>query len=694
MIITVVTVKPDSSLVKEIITLGDANTATLGFLPVAAFKQYAEQGGMLAAVNESDALLGYLLYRTPQRKNHATVAHLCVAPEYRGQGIAHKLFAELQSITRLLHGIDLHCRQDFNEASQLWQKLGFSPINEKAGRGKQPTVLIQWWYQHPHQSLFDLIPPTQQKIRVAIDANIFFGMADIKGSDEVKALSADWLTPLVSYVTTPELKPEINRNTKPNIRENYERKMKAFEELTAPPNRFYQVETELRAKYINRITDNARSDLAHLAWAIAASDVDFLVTCDKDLLGIAFDIYEKYQLRIFRPVDLVLHLHELEQIEEYKQVRLAGTQLVIRSVKTQEDTQLADVFQYTDSETQAEFLTHLRRFLSNPIETPCYVVEEKGTPVLLFCYQRTLTDLIIPLIRINIKAAPILLVRYFLFRFITLAASERKFFTCISEANLHEMIKQALQEDIFQHVDGIWIKPNLLVALPATQAAATFDEALIVHTHLRPYYNVHLQVLHQPHLLTNAKMISEVERAFHPAMITDAQITCVLIPIKQTWMSMWFDEELANATLFGADENRAFNREGVYYSSANRKFITPGRLLWYVTKNGHSASNGIRACARLDEVDTGSASELFQRYKHLGIYEWPELMQLAKNDPDAKLTAFRFSDPQRFKHPVLLSQLTQICKEVTGNEPPIYSPSSVPPEVFMKVYKIGMGLNG
>ncbi len=67
--------RPD--LLPEVIALGKANRATLGFLPEGAFIDHTARGWILVVPDaEGDELLGYLLYRVVQDK--ATITHLCV----------------------------------------------------------------------------------------------------------------------------------------------------------------------------------------------------------------------------------------------------------------------------------------------------------------------------------------------------------------------------------------------------------------------------------------------------------------------------------------------------------------------------------------------------------------------------------------------------------------------------------------
>ncbi len=158
---------------------------------------------------------------------------------------------------------------------------------------------------------------------------------------------------------------------------------------------------------------------------------------------------------------------------------------------------------------------------------------------------------------------------------------------------------------------------------------------------------------------------------------------------------MWLDEELASATLFGADR-RAFNREGVYYSKAKRGGLpAPGRIVWYVKKNENVPSTScVRASAQLDEIIVGSANDLFQQYRHLGILEWEQLLKYADNNPEELFTAFRFSDLELFKHPVDRETLNRLYKNETGKKSaPYFSPSPIPTSVFVQIYRLGMGLS-
>jgi hypothetical protein len=691
----IIDVKPNSPVLHDVIALGDENSETLGFLSRETYRHYAEKGSLFAAIEENGTLVGYVIYRTLRKANYAVIVHFCVSTRFRGPTSINLLFDALRDRTKLLNGLFLKCRRDFKNPTQMWQHLGFQPIGEVRGRGKQETTLTKWWYQHPHASLFDLRPADDEQILVTIDGPIFFDLCDPSATPESQALVADWLPTQLEYLITPELSNEINTVSSKSARQAYKKREQSYGEAKATIEDFKTKERELRTNNPDLRSANVSSSLKHLAWMIADSRSRIFVTKNEELLAVAFGIHAHYQVRILRPSDLILHLDELSRMSEYQHMRLAGTDLNIRQIKSQEDTQLAGIF-HVDSETTGDFLHVLRVHLTNPTAATCYVVEDGGLPLALFVYRRVDNDLDVPLFRINSELRQKVLVRYLLLRFITKSAGEGRLFTIVTDGKLHPEIEEALQEDIFQRVGTSWIKPNLAIVAKGAEVADMLDKALDTHTDLRPYYETHLQVLRQPTSLEDAKLMSDIERILHPAKIADANLPAVLIPIDDTWMSMWFDEELASGTLFGADRQRALNREGVYYSKAKRGgLLTPGRILWYVKKNENvSGTSCVRASARLDEIVVGPANEMFQQYKELGILEWQQLLKYTGNQPDAHITVFRFSDLELFKQPVDKDTLFKIYNTVTGKDSaPIYSPSAIPTPVFIQVYRLGMALS-
>ena len=113
------------------------NSGTVGFLPLTALVDYLEKGWVLGAVSENGSLIAYLLYAA--NRDRFRITQLCVAEDFRGQGMARQLLNALKDSATTQKVIRLSCRNDF-PAHSLWPKLGFVSVDEKtrAVEGKIP----------------------------------------------------------------------------------------------------------------------------------------------------------------------------------------------------------------------------------------------------------------------------------------------------------------------------------------------------------------------------------------------------------------------------------------------------------------------------------------------------------------------------------------------------------------------------
>src|SRR6267142_6494223 len=192
--ITIKRIDATSSLLEAVISLHGSDGRELGMFPRGAFTEHAERKWILIAHDESESLLGYLLYR--EAKQRAMIVHVCVRRDCRFKGVGRGLIEKLKSDTRHLRGIGLWCRRDY-EARSAWPRYGFAPIATKRGRGADGAELEFWWLDHNHADLFSIAAATQSdtKVRAVIDANVFYDLYERNTPESLdsKALLADWL---------------------------------------------------------------------------------------------------------------------------------------------------------------------------------------------------------------------------------------------------------------------------------------------------------------------------------------------------------------------------------------------------------------------------------------------------------------------------------------------------------------------
>ncbi len=164
-------INSSSEYLPSIVQLGDANSATLGFLPHGAYKRLADKNRLLACINSEKVCVGYLLYDTSGYKVKLT--HLCVHEAWRGKGIAKLLIQHLKQKTSYFYGILASCRRDYN-LDRMWTSLGFSAVYERIGRSSTGSILTEWWLDYGHPNLLTELTKKAIEFRItaAIDANI------------------------------------------------------------------------------------------------------------------------------------------------------------------------------------------------------------------------------------------------------------------------------------------------------------------------------------------------------------------------------------------------------------------------------------------------------------------------------------------------------------------------------------------
>ena len=156
-----------------------------------------------------------------------------------------------------------------------------------------------------------------------------------------------------------------------------------------------------------------------------------------------------------------------------------------------------------------------------------------------------------------------------------------------------------------------------------------------------------------------------------------------------------FDTDIASGQdLFGSEPSLILNAENVYYRSSTPKVLSaPGRVLWYVSAGNklYQGSMCVKACSYLDDVEIGTAKQLFSKYKKLGIYKWKDVYnEVADGDLNKDIMAFKFLKLEVFSHPISLAQLQAIWKVDGKNFNNAVSPLAISKERFLEIYNLGM----
>ena len=93
----------------------------------------------------------------------------------------------------------------------------------------------------------------------------------------------------------------------------------------------------------------------------------------------------------------------------------------------------------------------------------------------------------------------------------------------------------------------------------------------------------------------------------------------------------------------------------------------------------------IRACSRLLSFEIGPAKILFGRYRRLGVYQWPQILETARGDKMSDIMALRFADTEQFSSPVEVPELRRLG--IVSSFP---SPTEITEDQFSAIYRLGM----
>ncbi len=678
------TAGPNASILKEVKALWRKNAKQLGFFPDGAFHDRASNGEILVAANSENELLGYLLYRVSNRQV-VTIVHLCVSESARGKGVARNLVTNLKSRVRGLRGISLSCRRDF-EANSLWSALGFVVHSERLGRRATGSTLINWWYGFDNDDLFKVLTDPSGDISiVAMDTNVFLDLMTDSNA-ESSGLKDDWLSNIINLVVTRETRVELVRRNTHTQRKATLTYLRKFEELTGPQDRLEQVAASFEKSVGVPRNEQDRSDLRQLAWAVIGN-ADFFLTRDEKLLR-AHDVVERATgLQICRPAELISEIDKSANSPEYQRDRLAGTLLEVQRVSKLDEDLWSRKFQNVQAaERKTEFLDPIRRALATPESARVFTIQNTNNEIIGLAAHAVTDEQVMKITRARVGASNLdLSLSRYLVNLLLRWSIERGCSVClVKDAPLQASLEAALSKEGFIRGVDSWLKLSFAgtantmeVSIRAKQLAQTLDGLLQSEREiLARFAEFVLRTGQEP---TIARLLS-VEHAIWPGLLTDLDLPSFIVPIKPAWALNLFDEGLAARQLFGARPDLALNDEAVYYRSFRNsgKLRAPSRLLWYVSQDRKMLPVGqLRAVSRLDEVVEGTASEIFRRFRRLGIYEWKDVVTTTKGDACGQVMALSFSKTRALAHPVSYP-LIQDCLTEHHVRSQLQSPVEIP----------------
>lgn len=692
----IIEIDPSSKFLNDIKELWRANSKTLGFFPDGAFNEHALHKNIIAVINKTGTLQGYLLYRVVRRGKmwpEVTIVHLCIDERFRNQGIGKRLIEYIRNKTKQDHlGIGLWCRRDYS-AHSFWQKAGFIPIADRDGRSGE--ILTFWWMDFGRPSLFNQ-PKDETRIQVVIDTNVFYDLQDDASvkNEESKSLFADWLSDEIVLLITDEVYNEINRSSDPSQREKRRGFANGFQHLQTGPEKVEEIIDILTSAFPLLQEQRHISDGRQIAHTIAGG-VNFFITRDHQLVSLAESLYEKFNLRILSPGYFIGQLDEVIREAEYQPTRMAGTAIQGAKIRATDQQILEKNFLCSKSgEKGLAFLKKIKSFISNPNRYDTHIIRDpESKPLAVIVYDsKSTSELLIPMVRVARHQLAGTILRRILYEAIFFSAEHKIPVTRITDEFIQDDLNNALAESGFTQINAEWIKLNIPFSFEKVELLDYLNKMKLQYPYIKKFIEEYANLL-SISKSDDVLNLAEVERTLWPIKILDSQLPTFIIPIKPTWAQHLFDEKLANLTFWGADPGTMLRTENVYYRSCafGGSLRAPARILWYVSAH-HDIPNTkcIRACSSLDEVIIGPANSLYKRFNRLGIYRWEQIFNIADNDPESDIMALRFSRTEQFLNPVKLSQLKMLYQTYdVGQNFSLQSPLPISPSTFAQIYKSG-----
>jgi len=681
----------NSIFLEDVKALGRKHSSTLGFMPEGGFEDHAKKKCIIIASDESE-LIGYLMFRVVSSNSRVSIVHLCINEGYRKKNIPILLLDELRrKYENLFAGILLSCRADYSNATSIWQKYGFICKGKVRSRSVEENFLYKWWYDFNKADLFSISDSNSTKIKALLDANIIIKLRDNEAeqepSQDPRALLADWLVTDVDYYYAPEILNEITRDSDNHRVEKTRIFLTNFFEARLNIEYCKSIATHLN-EFIKGKTDNDKSDRKQLASCIAA-EIPYFITFDQGFLDARYEIEQEYDIQIFSPQEFIIEIDGLFNKNDYAPVKLSGVTFhSTHQVSNIELESCIDKFlQKPKSEKKLDFRNIVLLLTSNIQNSKIKVIKSGTETIAFFGYNYLDEKINVPFIRLADTEFRETLFMQLVSDFIDKAIKEGFTKICIKEKYLSDSQKSILEKLGFGFISEEWRKDIIHKLIDS------LDLLQDIHFKKESYLFEPLQTIC---LLDNTNgnkqdLLLSIERKLFPLKFVDLDIPCYIVPIKPYWAGQLFEQNISNVMLFGAEPNKIWNRENIYYRSVRPiSEKAPARILWYVSDDNKSIRRkAITATSYLDEVMVDLPKKMFQQNKRFGTYVWEDIYKLCHNNINEMIKTLRFSDTELFKNPIPLTQINKILNS-NGRKPNTFaSPVKVESCIFNEIYQQG-----
>jgi GNAT superfamily N-acetyltransferase len=303
----------------EVIAAADSDKGALGFFPRSVIEDFARREQLIIATDNQGECAGYLMYDCPYPK--AAIRQIFTLPKYRRKGVGKLMVDFLKAtLTKFQYlAITARVADDLPESNRFWEKAGFFTQRIERGGASKGRMIVVRCHELTTPRLFAAAPLEKSNPlrlnegRLAelplflLDMNVLFDLRPRRPRNEaVLSLFRAERHGLCTLAISSEIKKELERhasNPRTDPMLAYTRILPTFDliEENQSGNLFHILGKEIFDNSdLSALDDNSRSDLRHVATAIA-NRLAGLVTSDSSLLGRAASLRKLFGLRVVSP---------------------------------------------------------------------------------------------------------------------------------------------------------------------------------------------------------------------------------------------------------------------------------------------------------------------------------------------------------------------------------------------------------
>ncbi len=666
-----------SKFFENVKALGRKNSATLGFMPEGGFEDHARNKCIIIA-HDGKTLAGYLMFRVVSRFSRVSIVHLCVSEKYRGTGVSTTLLKTLkEKYEKTYRGISLSCRTDFTYASSVWRNFGFVPREKVRSRSFDENYLNRWWFDFNQPNLFSV--SLTSKVKALLDMNIIVKLREAESSESVspledpRGLLADWLIDEAELCFAPEAYNEIDRDDDLQRAAKTRKFLSTFSQLQLDVEEQKKVVKDLE-RIINGASDNDISDRKQIASCIV-SQTPYFITYDEGLLNKKAEIERLYPIQIFNPQEFIIQIDQLLHGEEYQPNQLKGVySYSVSKLCPQDLSSCVNKFWMQKMGEEKQSFSSSVYNLVNVMGGHLYLQKRYEDAIAFYGTQETQDSTKIELLRILAKDIFGALFFRIISEILQATLKSNKSQIVFNEKYITEEQKDILSKFGFIPDGDRYIK------YVYNKVIAKDDVSYIIQ---QSYPEVTLG--------HGDRILFEVEKTLFPLKIRGLNVHTYIIPIQPYWAGQLFDLTIAGEDLFGANPEKLWSFENVYYR--HTKPITekyPARILWYVSEGDkYSRTKAIVASSYLTDVLTDKPKTLFRVNRRYGIYEWKDIYKLCGGDINKDIRALKFCHTEVFDYPINYNQIQEILISNGRKRNTFASPVEINETIFFQIYQLG-----